>query len=107
MHRVSFCSLMMMVRRFLRAVFACKKLSKLLFFGKVCRAFRVQLLHGLNLFIRHLRKMTDEMDQLPAVFIGFAWPIFSESRHSCESDSIVNDVINFPVRKVLRWRQAH
>src|SRR5688572_1913992 len=98
---------MTMVRWRYRDVFTGKKSADLLFFGQLCLALRVQLFHGLYLFLSNLWKMADEMDQFPAVFIGFAFLIFSESRHSRESDSVVNDEINFPVRQLLSTGEAH
>src|SRR5437762_13662442 len=63
---------------------------------------RIELLHRLDLLLLHLRKMTDEVHELPVVGIAAA-----PSRHAGEAHAVANDREKLAVAELLRLRQRH
>src|SRR5712691_911689 len=68
------------------------------FLCAIYRALRVKLLHLLHLLRSHLRQVANKKNQLPAVVILAR---DAPRGHSRKADSVVDDVINLPVREAL------
>ena len=83
-----------------------QKIIFLLFFRPVVRAFGIIALHFAAFRDAEVRKVADEVNQLPTVLHASVLAAIGKRRHSREPHPILDDPEQLAVGKTLRFRQA-
>src|SRR5262245_26234581 len=84
-----------------RCVFALQKFSNFFFSSQLGGTLRIHPFHLLDFFGRHARQVTNEVNKIPALQVVVIPWLFTTCRHSGESDSVLNNVVDFSVCQVL------